>query len=245
MTQDARKLLDVSRGATVADIQRAYRKALARVESDTSLTESERRIASQRLDAAFEELAVPKASGGGIAALLGSPKVAGVLGIALAAVVLGGYWKWDQDRQAEERARVLAEQAEQERIREAEARAERERLRLQEELKAQREAEEAARQAQIEAQQAEMRSKQFVEDTRPELRAPNRSNQFSDAYSQYSTYQQERSRQWQDQRDRYEDERAVARARAETERQKRYVESREREEELARLRRDANARYSR
>ncbi len=245
MSQKAHQILDVPKGANAAEIQRAYRKALGRVASDTSLTESERRIASQRLDAAYEELAVPKATGGGIGALVSAPKVAGALGIGLAVLALGGYWMWDQARQQEERERILAEQAEQQRVREAEARAEQERVRIQEELRAQREAEEKAHQAQIEAQQAEMKNKQFVEDTRPELRAPTRSTQFSDAYSTYSAYQQERSRQWQEQRDRYEDQRAVERARAETERQKRYVEQRQREEEYARYRRDANARNSR
>ncbi|MBL8514509.1 MAG: hypothetical protein JNJ55_11005 [Betaproteobacteria bacterium] len=242
MSQDANKLLGVVKGASAADVQRAYRKALARLESDTSLTDSERRLANQRLDAAYEELAVPKASSSGG---LASPKWAAVMGIAIAAVALGGYWKWDQTRQAEERERILTEQAEQQRVREVAERAERERQRIQEELRAQREAEEAARQAQIEAQQAEMKNKQFVEDTRPELRAPTRSTQFGDAYSAYSAYQQERSRQWQEQRERTEDQRAMARARAETERQKRYVESREREEEIARYRRDANARSTR
>lgn len=245
MAQDASKILGIPRGANSADIQRAYRKAVSRVEADTSMTDSERRLACQRLDAAYEELTAPKGGGNGLGALLATPKAAAALGIVLAAAALGGYWKWDQVRQAEERERILAEQAEQQRVKEAEARAERERVRIQEELKAQREAEETAHQAQIEAQQAEMKGKQFVEDTRPELRAPTRSTQFGDAYSQYSTYQQERSRQWQEQRDRYEDQRAVERARAETERQKRYVEERQREEEIARYRREANARSTR
>ncbi|MBL8520977.1 MAG: hypothetical protein JNK75_09920 [Betaproteobacteria bacterium] len=245
MSHDAYTILGITKGANATEVQRAYRKALSRLDADTSLTDSQRKTAARQLDEAYQDLAVPKSSGGVLGGLMANSTLAAIVGIVIALAALGGYWKWDQARQAEERERVLAEQAEQQRQREVAERAERERLRLQEELRAQKEAEEKARLAQIEAQQEEMKNKQFIEDTRPELRPPTRSTQFSDAYSQYSAYQQERNRRVQEQRERYEDDIATARARAETERQRRFVEQRQREEEMARWRREANARSSR
>jgi hypothetical protein len=246
MSEKAHQVLDVAIGATEAEVCRAYRKAIARIEADTSLTDAQRKLANAQLDDAFRDLTSPVGGqAGGIAALISPTVIAVVLGIAVAGGGLAWYWKAEQARQAEERDRVLTEQREQERAREIAQRMERDKQRLQEEIRAQKEAEEAAHKNQIEMQQQEMKTKQFVEDTRPELRAPTRSTQFGDYAAQQQAWQYERdarARQTQEDRQRYEDERATARARAETERQKRYLEDRIREEELARLRRDAAAR---
>ena len=83
-----------------------------------------------------------------------------------------------------------------------------------------------------------MKSKQFVADERYLSPAQSQVNAFSesvDAYRRYST----------EQRQRYEDDANLRRARAEVDRQKRYLEQREREEQYARQERDFKSRYAR
>lgn len=245
MPQSAHEILGLAKGANDADIRRAYRKTLSRIETDTALTDAQRKVQSDKLDAAFRELTSHGKAGGGATALISPTLVAAVLGVAIAGGGMAWYWKVEQARQAEERERILAEQKEAARQKELAERAERERVRIQEEIRAQKEADEAARKAEIEMRQQDMKSKQFVEDNRPELKMPSRNSQYGDYYNQQQAYQNERNRQYQEYRQRYEDDQATARARAETERQKRYLEDRAREEEIARLRRDAAARSAR
>jgi hypothetical protein len=241
MSRSAHDLLGLEPGASPADLQRAYRKALARIEADTSLTDAQRSMQADRLDAAFRELSAPAARRA-LPAMVSPTLIAAMLGIAIAGGGLYWYWTVEQERQAAERERIAAEQKEAARLKELAERAERERQRVLEEIRAQKEAEEAAHRADIVQRQLEMKDKRFVEDDRPELKAPARAAYGADYYSQQQAWQAERARQVQEYRQRAEAEAEAQRAREETERQKRYLERLQREEEIARIQRERAAR---
>lgn len=163
--------------------------------------------------------------------------------LTLAAIVVVSaafYWQNEREkaRQQFERERVVAEQTELRRAKESEERRERERERLVEEIRTQKDAEEAQRQQAIAIRQSEVQKKQFVADDR--YVSPQQS-----AYQSYQMQQDQWRRDSEDRKQRYEDESALYKARQEVERQKRYLQQREYEEQAARVQRDAAARYGR
>ena len=160
--------------------------------------------------------------------------------VAIVAVSAAFYWQSEREqaRQQFERVRVAAEQAELRRAKESEERRERERQRLVEEIRALKEAEEAQRQEAIVIRQSEMQKKQFVADDRYVSPQPS-------TYQSYQMQQDQWRRDYEDRNQRNEDESALYKARQEVERQKRYLQEREYEEQAARSRRDAAARYIR
>ncbi len=157
-------------------------------------------------------------------------------------IATAGTFYWQSEREKArvrvEQERVAAEQAEIARIKEAEVRRESERKRMLADIRAQKDAEEEQRQKAIAIRQEEVQKKQFVADDRyiPPQQA---------AMSSYMQQLDQRQRGYEDQRQRYVDQSAMYRARQEVERQKRYLQEREYEEQAARYRRDANARYGR
>ncbi|MEO8102620.1 MAG: hypothetical protein ABI790_08840 [Betaproteobacteria bacterium] len=160
--------------------------------------------------------------------------------IAIVTVAGAFYWQAEREkaRQQFERERVAAEQAELQRAKESEERRERERQRLLDEIRAQKEAEDVQRQQAIAIRQSEVQNKQFVADDR----------YVSPQQAAYQSYQMQRDqwrRDYDDRKQRYEDENNLQKARQEVERQKRYLQEREYEEQAARARRDAAARYGR
>ena len=160
----------------------------------------------------------------------------------IAVVVVSGAFYWQSERekarQLFERERISAEQAEQRRALESESRRERESQRLVEDIRAQRDAEEAYRQQTIAIRQSEVQKKQFVADDR--YVSPQQAT-----YQSYQMQQDQWRRDSEDRKQRYEDENNLQKAREEVERQKRYLQDRDNEEQVARARRDAAARYGR
>ena len=160
--------------------------------------------------------------------------------VFIAMVAVSGLITWQGEREKArelyERERVAAEQAEQRRVTEAEEQRARERQRLVDEIRAQKEAEEQQRQIAMEIRKEETLNKQFVADER----------YVTPQQAAFQSYQM-RQDQWRGQveqyRQRFEDERNLQQARADVERQKRYLQQREYEEQIARLRRDSKARY--
>ena len=156
--------------------------------------------------------------------------------------ILGGtiYWKIEREaaRQQQERERIASEQAEVRRVKEVEERRERERQRLADEIRTLKEAEDAQRLQAMEIRQDEVKNRQFVADDRY---VPPGQAALQSQIMQYDQVRQNMS----DRQQRYEDESNLRRARADVERQKRFLQQREYEEQSARARRDANARYGR
>ncbi|MEP7155972.1 MAG: hypothetical protein ABI905_09375 [Betaproteobacteria bacterium] len=150
------------------------------------------------------------------------------------------YWQGERERTREllEREREASEQAEIARIKDTEDRRERERTRLVEEIRAQKDAEDAQRQQHIAIRQSETRDKQYVSDDRylPPVQAATQS---------YLMQVDQRARDIDSNRQRYEDALNTQRARQEVERQKQYLQQREYEERMNAAQRDSRARYSR
>jgi len=134
--------------------------------------------------------------------------------IVVAAAAGAFYWQGEREKTRErlERERVASEQAEIARVKEAEERRERERVRLVEEIRAQKDAEEAQRQQAIAIRQSETRDKQFVTDDRYVTQT---------AFKSYQVQLDQHLRENDTRRQRYENASSVDRARQEAERQKR------------------------
>ena len=107
-----------------------------------------------------------------------------------------------------------------------------------EDIRAQRDAEEAYRQQTMAIRQSEVQKKQFVADDR--YVSPQQAT-----YQSYQMQQDQWRRDSEDRKQRYEEDSNLQKAREEVERQKRYLQERENEEQVARARRDAAARYGR
>ena len=152
----------------------------------------------------------------------------------LAAAAAGLYWQSGQQerRDRAERERIAEEQQAQHRVLETEARRKREQEIFQEEMQAQKDAEEKRRQMDIEFRQDELKRKKFIADER----------EPQNPLTGYQALSEERNRRDAERRQEYEDEAATQRARVDVERQRRYLEQRELDEQLARARREAAAR---
>ena len=246
---DYYELLDVPENTNDAWLKRAFETAQQRISADTALSEKDREQASRTIDAAFRTLSSRVTrevydeklhrrreqaanAEAGLLSQLSSPKI--LIAIALIAV-LGGGMVWQYSREQErirfERERIAQEQAEQKRLAEAEAQRQRDRQRIQEEIQAQKEAVETQHKLALEAGQAEMQKKAFVADDRYVPAQQQQSNLYADRYEGYQ-------RQSEEQKQRYEDEQNLRRARAEVERQKRFLEQREHEDAMERARKD-------
>ncbi len=252
MTDNYYALLGISNRATEAEIRTAHESALGRLAADTAVSNAERAATKRELDIAVRTLTskhtrqaydaslIALQNGAGNpnwTARLGSPAlwagVAVIVGIAGAA-----YWQQEREqaRLRIERELAAIEQAEQRKIVEAKQAVERERQRVLDEIRLQREAEETQRQAANEVRKAEVADKQFVADDRIPHQEQ-RLNVFVDRVDSYRRQSEERQQ-------RYDEARSLSQAQAEVARQKRFLEQREREEQYARSRRDANARYN-
>lgn len=248
MSRDHYEVLGVPENANETWIRRAFQTAQDRIAADAGLSDKDRQEELRALESALRTLTSAPAreaydeklrrareaqarAEAGIVAQLKSPKA--WITLALVAAIGGGwYWQYsrEQDRLRIEREQITAEQAEKRRIAEAEERRLREKQRLQEEIRAQKEAEENQHKLSLEATQADLQKKQFAVDDRiPALQQ--QSNYYADRVDALR-------RQSEDQRQRYEEEAALRRAQAEVDRQKRYLEQREREEAYERARKD-------
>lgn len=261
MSRDYYEILGIRPTATDASIRRAVDTAKDQIAADATLSplEREARLAElktaaeilcspakrDRYDAATQMASVPET--GGAAALLAAP----LTWIVLAAAMLGAgglYWQYDRAQTALriERERVAAEQQEQRRMQELEAKRVAEKQRLLDELRAQREADDKQRKVTNEILSAESQKKQYVADERYIAPAPSR---YDSSRSDYENQRQMGMQAWQrmmeERKQQYEDEINLYRARAEVERQKRYVEQREREDQYTRAKREADSRPSR
>lgn len=160
--------------------------------------------------------------------------------LAVIVISVGLFWQNERElaKQRFEQARVASEQAELRRVKESEERREKERLQVLQDIRAQKEAEDTQREKAIAIRQSEVQNKKFVADER--YVSPQQT-----AYQSYQMLVDQRRRDYDDRRQRFEDEYNLQKARQEVERQKRYLQEREHEEQLARLRRDETARYGR
>ncbi|MBL0122492.1 MAG: hypothetical protein IPP88_07065 [Betaproteobacteria bacterium] len=160
--------------------------------------------------------------------------------LAVIVISVGLFWQNERElaKQRFEQARVASEQAELRRVKESEERREKERLQVLQDIRAQKEAEDTQREKAIAIRQSEVQNKKFVADER--YVSPQQT-----AYQSYQMLVDQRRRDYDDRRQRFEDEYNLQKARQEVERQKRYLQEREREEQVARLRRDETARYGR
>lgn len=258
------EIIGVRQSDTDATIRRAAHAALEQVAADTSLSSIERdaKLANlktaasvltsaagrDRYDASLMASTVPRASAAS-AALLAKP----LTWITLCAIGAGGaglYWQNDreQTRQRQERERVVAAQQEDRRLLDAEAKRVAEKQRLLDELRAQREADDKSRQESNAVRSADSQNKQYVVDER---NAPRQAPSYSSS-SSTDSYRRNYEDQWQvaneaqrrlleENRQRYEEAANLQRAKAEVERQKRYLEQIERDDQYARSRREANS----
>ena len=160
--------------------------------------------------------------------------ITSIVVVLLVLAAAGGvYWQIDrqQAREREEQARIAEEQLVQRRAAELEARRALEQKRFQEDIQTQKETEDKQRQMDADFRQDELKRKRFIADDR-ETASPQ---------SSYQTMADERNRRESERRQQYEDEESVQRARADVERQRRGLEQREYEEQVARARREAAA----
>ena len=123
-----------------------------------------------------------------------------------------------------------------------------EKQRLLDELRAQREADDKSRQESNAVRSADSQNKQYVVDERNTPRqAPSYSSSSStDSYrrnyeDQWQVANEAQRRLLEENRQRYEEAANLQRAKAEVERQKRYLEQIERDDQYARSRREANS----
>ncbi|MCY7388775.1 MAG: hypothetical protein LH481_12060 [Burkholderiales bacterium] len=261
------ELLDVRPSATDAQIRRAAQMAKDIVATDSKLSPLERESQLAQLQAAEDTLttpakrdhydaslrkASPSSQGENTKSILVSP-ILWVALFAIAAVGGGLYWQnsREQTRLRVERERVVAEQQAEQRANDVETQRVAEKQRLIGELRAQREADDKQRQTFNEISFADSQKKNYVVDDRYVPPPPTNSygNNYDAARRSYEDQRQINSetqrRAYEENKQRYEEEANLQRARAEVERQKRYLEQREREDQYARAQREAASRPNR
>ena len=158
----------------------------------------------------------------------------------------GLYWQYDreQTRQRVERQRVAAELQDERRAQEMETRRVAEKQRLLNELREQRDADDKQRQEFNQIRSADSQKKNYVVDERVVPAPPsNYSSNFEltrhNVEGQRQLYSEAQRREMDERKQRYEDDANLQRAKAEVDRQKRYLEQLEREDQYARARREA------
>jgi curved DNA-binding protein CbpA len=260
MTRNYYEILGVRQSATDAAILRAIQTARDQIATNASLSIEERAARMAEVQAASDALTIPAkrdqydaalrlmpAGSGGAAAWLTAPRTWFIV-LAIAALAGGLYWQYARAQTAQrlERERVAAEQQEAQRVKEIEERRLLEKQRLLDELRAQREADDKLRQESNEMRSAESQKKQYVTDDRF---VPPSQYKYDSSRGDYENQRQMGAAAWQrlleERKQQHEDEMNVQRARAEVDRQKRYLEQREREEQEARARRDPDTRSGR
>ena len=260
MTRNYYEILGVRQSATDASILRAIQTVRDQIASDTSLSVEQRAARMAEVQAASDALTIPAkrdkydaalrlmtSDAGGATAMLTAPRTWYIV-LAIVAIAGGGYWQYAraQTEQRLQRERVAAEQQESRRAKEIEERRALEKQRLLAELRAQREADDQSRQQSNEMRSVESQKKQYVVDERYVAPPPSR---YDSSRGDYENQRQMGAAAWQrlleDRKQQYEEEMNLQRARAEVDRQKRYLEQREREDQEARARRDAYARPGR
>ena len=259
MSRNYYEILGLRQSANDASIRRAIDATKEKINADPKLSSSARATRLAELQTAADVLCSPAkrdaydtvlheksdASANGLLSLR-------TLGIVLAIVVFGGgiYWQYDrnQTNQRLEQQRIAAEQAQARRIEELEQRRIADAKRLVEELRAQRDADEKQHQDVNELRSAESQKKLYVIDDR-QLPTANAASSV-DSTGRYSEDQrqmitQAMRRDMEERRQRDEEETRLQRAQAEVDRQKRYLEQLEREDQYARARREATSRPNR
>jgi hypothetical protein len=257
MTRNFYEILGVRQSATDAAILRAVQTERDKAANDASLSDADRAARLAEVHAASDALTIPAkrdqydaalrmmtSANGGAASFLTSPRTWFIV-LAVVAVIGGLFWQYAraQTEQRLERERIAAEQQETRRVKEIEERRLAEKQKLLEELRAQREADDKSRQESNEMRSAESQKKQYVADDRYVAPPPSR---YDASRGDYENQRQMGAAAWQrlleERKQQYEDEMNLQRARGEVERQKRYLEQREREDRDARARRDATGR---
>ena len=257
MSRNYYEILGLRQSANDASIRRAIDAAKERINADAKMSSTARATRLAELQTASDVLCPPakrdaydtmlhEKSDASASGLL-SPRT---LGIVLAIVVFGGgiYWQYDrnQTNQRLEQERITAEKAQARRIEELEQRRIADAKRLVEELRAQRDADEKQHQEVNELRSAESQKKLYVVDDRPGITSPSNLPSVSGNYEDQRQMSAEaRQRAMEERNQRSEDEANLRRAKAEVDRQKRYLEQLEREDQYARARREAASRPSR
>lgn len=260
MSRNYYDTLGIGQRSTDASIRRAAEAAKAQITADTSLPSLERESRLAELRTAAETLLSPAkrdaydavlqlksgTANGGAAGIMSAPTTWMILFAVL--IIFGGlYWQYDrvQTRERLERQRIAAEQQEERRVQELEAKRVAEKQKLLDELRAQREADDKQRQESNEIRSAESQKKQYIADERL-IQQPQTytSSRFGTTSSEYEDRRQMGAQAWQQQmeerRQRMEDDANLRRARADVDRQKRYLEQLERDDQNAKARREAD-----
>ena len=267
MSSNHYETLGVRQSDTDATIRRAAQAANDRIAADKSLSLKAREDRLAEVQVAAAVLTTPssrdqydatlrmrpasKASSDGIG-ILTSP-IAWIV-LATIAVIGGGlYWQHerDQTRLRIERERVVAEQQAERRAKDFEAQRVVEKERLLAELRAQRENDDKHRQQFNEIRSADTQNKSYVVDDR--LVPPPPTNNYGTNYEmarrsyedQRQLYGDAQRRAMEENKQRYEDAANLQRAKAEVDRQKRYLEQLERDEQYARAQREASSKPNR
>ena len=266
MKRDHYEVLGVRQSATDASIRRAIQAARDQIDANASLSTTERNSRLNELvgaadvltspprrdqyDAALRQVTAPDTRSG-MATLLAAPRTWIIL-IVVAAIGGGLYWQYERAQTAQriERERIVAERQQVQRLKEVEARRESEKQRLEEELREQKLADDKQRQEVNEIRSAESQKKQYVADDRyipppPTYGASSYESARRNDDDQRQMSNDARQREMEERRQRYEEESNMRRAKAEVERQKRYLDNIEREEQYARARREADSRPTR
>ena len=260
MSRDLYEILGVSQRATDASIRRAVQTAKDKIAADESLSPLTREARLADVQTAAEVLTSPAkrdqyddakrhgvdADTGGVLTMLRAPRTWMIL--AAVTIIVGGlYWQYAraQTNQRLERERIVAEEQQERRAKEREARRVQETQRLDQELRAQKEADDKLRQETNEIRSAESQKKQYVADDRYTAPAGENPSSYQsrrreyEGQRQYSNEMQQRATE--ERKQRYEEETNLRRAKADVDRQKRYLEQLEREEEVARASRAARS----
>ena len=266
MSSNHYETLGVRQSDTDAAIRRAARSAGDQIVADTSLTLKVRedRLAEvqvaamvlttpssrDRYDAILRMRPASKVSSGKTGTLA-SP-LAWITLAAIAAIGGGLYWQHerDQNRLRTEREGVVTEQQAERRAKDFEAHRIVEKERLLAELRSQRENDDKHRQQFNEMRSADTQNKSYVVDDRL---VPPPTNNYATNYEmarrsyedQYQLNGDAQRRGIEETRQRHEDAANLQRAKAEVDRQKRYLEQLEREERYARAQREASSKPNR
>lgn len=259
MSRNYYEFLGLRQSASDASIRRAIDATKVQINEDAKLSPNAKGTRLAELQTAADALCSPAKRDEYDAALhkqsdasasgLFSPRT---LIIALTIAVFCGviYWQYDRNQtyQRLEQERITTEQGQARRIAELEQRRIADTKRLEDELRAQRDADDKQRQDVNQLLSAESQKKQYVVDDRqlPNGNAPSSvdsSDRFSEDLRPVITQAQRRDMEERKQRD--EEEARMLRAKAEVDRQKRYLEQLEREDQYVRARREAASRPSR
>ena len=267
MSSNHYETLGVRQSDTDAAIRRAAQAASDQIVADKSLTLKAREDRLAEVQVAEAVLTTPSSRdqydatlrlrpaskvSSGKTGSLASP-LAWITLAAIAAIGGGLYWQHerDQTRLRIERERVVTEQQAERRAKDFEAQRIVEKERLLAELRSQRENDDKHRQQFNEMRSADTQNKSYVVDDR--LVPPPPTNNYATNYEmarrsyedQYQLNGDAQRRGIEETRQRHEDAANLQRAKAEVDRQKRYLEQLEREERYVRAQREASSKPNR